>query len=72
MQSFGKLSLNALRSHIQQVAAKGATYSRYSITHYYWTIGTLNRGGTRARCVIVIVDGDTEDTAPRLMRHFDG
>ena len=72
MQRFAELNLDASRSHIQQVAGKGATYSRYSITHYYWTIGTLNRGGARTRCVIVIVDGDTGDTAPRLMTHFDG
>ena len=45
-----------------------ATYNNY-ITHYYWTIGTLNRGGARTRCVTVIVDGDTDDMAPRLMRH---
>ena len=45
-----------------------ATYNNY-ITQYYWTIGTPNRGGARARCVTVIVDGDTDDTEPRLMRH---
>ena len=46
---------------------KGATYSRYYITQYYWVIGTLNRGGARTRCVTVIVDDDTDDTARRLM-----
>ena len=47
-----------------------ATYSQYYISQYYWTKGTINRGGSRTRCVTFIVNGDTDERAPRLMRHF--